>query len=282
MASVRLDLAVVAAQAVFNGSIGFLAGSVAVHAFALQFIGDLMAKGVNYLGLRASFRPPDANFPYGYGKVQFLTAMFVGMALLAGSVSFMAYNVIHIHEGKMEMPSALAIAGMLVTAATCEIMYRYLSCVGRENNNLVITAAAWDNRNDALSAMVVLLGVVASRLGAVWADHVVALVVSLLVIRAGLVIVTDAVKGLLDARAPAHILAEVADVVNDFPEILHKNDFRGRRLGDTWELDLSLRVDAGMSVNRLHHLEAELMQRIYQRVPHTGHIHIRFIPNRSS
>ncbi|MBF0146043.1 MAG: cation transporter [Magnetococcales bacterium] len=274
----KLDLAVVAGQALFTGAIGFLTGSVALHAFALQFVGDLLAKSVSFIGIRASIRPPTEDFPYGYGKIQFLTALFVGLALLLGAVSFMAFNVIHLHEGMVSAPSGLAIPGTLLTAAVCELMYRYMSCVGRENNNLVITAAAWDNRNDALSALAILVGVVASKLGATWADHLAALAVSLLVIRAGLVIVTDAVKGLLDVTAPEHVLHEVEEVVGMVPEIRDRIDFRSRRLGDTWELDLRLGVDEGLSVTRLHQLEIELIHQIYQHVPHTGHVHVSFVP----
>lgn len=274
----KLDLVVVGGQALFTGAIGFLAGSVALHAFALQFMGDLLAKSVNFLGIRASIRPPTEDFPYGYGKIQFMTALFVGLALLFGSVTFMAYNVIHLHEGMVSVPSGLAILGVLLTGGVCELMYRYMSCVGRENNNLVITAAAWDNRNDALSAMVILLGVVMANFGAAWADHLAALGVSLLVIRAGFVIVTDAVKGLLDARAPEHVLKDVEAVVDTLPDIRRKMDFRGRRLGDTWELDLRLGVDAGLSVTHMHRLEIELIHRIYQEVPHTGHVHVSFVP----
>ncbi len=279
MKSVRLDLAVAAGQAVFNGALGSLAGSVALHAFALQFLGDLLGKSVNYLGIRASIRPADADFPYGYGKIQFLTALFVGLVLLVGSISFMYYNIIHLHEGKVAAPSGLAIVGTLLTGAVCEVMHRYMSCVGRENNNLVITAAAWDNRNDALSALAILLGVVAAWLGMTWADHLVALVVSLLVMRAGLMIVTDAVKGLLDARAPEHILKEVEEIVDFLPEVRCKKSLRGRRLGDTWELDIVLGVDQGLSVTQLHHLESNLIKQIYQQISHIGHVHVSFIPN---
>lgn len=276
--AVKLDLIVVAGQALFMGAMGFLGGSVALHAFALQFVGDLLAKSVNFVGVRASLRPPTEEYPYGYGKIQFLTSLFVGVALLAGSVSFMAYNIIHLHEGLVVAPSMLAVVSAVITGSVCELMYRYMSCVGRENNNLVITAAAWDNRNDALSALVILFGIGAAKLGMTWADHLAALAVSVLVIRAGTRIVSDAVRGLLDGSAPGHVLMEVGEVVDTFPEVLKKLDFRGRRLGDTWELDLRLGVDEGLSVTRLHLLETELIQRIYQHVPHMGHIHCSFVP----
>ncbi|MBF0133133.1 MAG: cation transporter [Magnetococcales bacterium] len=276
--AVNLDLMVVAGQALFTGAMGFLGGSVALHAFALQFMGDLLAKSVSFVGVRASLRPPTEAYPYGYGKIQFLTSLFIGLALLAGAVSFMSYNVIHLHEGLVGAPSPLAIVSAMITGAVCELMYRYMSCVGRENNNLVITAAAWDNRSDALSALVIVLGIGVANLGVTWADHLAALAVSVLVIRAGTRIVSDAVRGLLDESAPGHVLKEVGEVVDTFPEVLKKMDFRGRRLGDTWELDLRLGVDEKLSVTRLHQLETELIQRIYQHVPHMGHVHCSFVP----
>ncbi len=78
-------------------------------------------------------------------------------------------------------------------------MFRYLSCVGNENNNSAIKSAALDNRMDAYSSVAVLVGVFLAQLGWLDADRWAAIGVSMLVIRIGGQIAYDGFSSLMDA-----------------------------------------------------------------------------------
>ncbi|MBF0626530.1 MAG: cation transporter [Magnetococcales bacterium] len=274
----RLDLLVALGQTLFSAGMGFLSGSMALHAFALQSLGDMLTKTANLLSIRTARRPPSPNFPYGYGKIQFLSAFFIGVSLLLGALFFQYENLSHLNQGMVEVPGRLGILAALVSGLVCEIMYSYMDCVGRENNNLAITASAWDNRSDALSSLAALAGILLANLGFPWADHLAALGVSLLVIRTGFRITSTAARGLLDAVVPTEVLSQVRVMVAETPEILECLALRGRPMGDHWEIDLQVAVAGTLTTEQTHRVENTLINRIVREVKHTGHVHISFVP----
>jgi divalent metal cation (Fe/Co/Zn/Cd) transporter len=70
---------------------GMTTGSAGLHAMALQELADVITKGANWLSIIAAKKRPTARFPYGYGKLQFLSALIMGIMLSSGAALF--YNI---------------------------------------------------------------------------------------------------------------------------------------------------------------------------------------------
>ena len=77
------DLLVALGLAVFKNLLGILTNSMALQAHALHSFADFLTKSINLASIKLSSRPPSRLFPYGYGKVQFLSANIIGVCLRA-------------------------------------------------------------------------------------------------------------------------------------------------------------------------------------------------------
>ena len=66
---------------------GMMAGSISVVADGLESVGDVLASGLVFLGLTVAAKPPDWNHPYGHGRAETLTALLVGLTLMAAGVA---------------------------------------------------------------------------------------------------------------------------------------------------------------------------------------------------
>ena len=272
------DLAIALCLAVFKNLLGILTNSMALQAHALHSFADFLTKGINLASIKLSSRAPTRLFPYGYGKVQFLSANIIGVCLIIGSLAFLWHNLQHVTSGHIEPPLPAALIGALVSAATAELMHRYLSCVGLHNNSPAVLAAAADNRGDALSSLAVLAGVALSLLGWRIADHLAAILVSLLVLRVGVRVAWSSIHGLMDGSIPAEVLDQAREIAASQQGVLLVEDLRGRRMGETWSLDMRLHVPAGLTAAETHALSEELKRRIVERLHHTAEIHITFAP----
>ncbi|CAA7624392.1 Predicted Co/Zn/Cd cation transporters [Magnetospirillum sp. LM-5] len=273
-----LDMFNALALAVFKTALGVLSGSMALQAHSLHSFGDFLTKGINLASVKLSSRPANSAFPYGYGKVQFLSANFIGISLMAGAAAMLWYNVTHLGSGHVQVPEVWAVFGALISAGTAELMHRYLRCVAEHTNSPAIMAAAADNRGDAYSSLAVLAGIVLSILGWVAADHLAAILVSLLVLRIGAVIAWDSIHGLMDGSVPSHRIDGIRQLLAAHHPGVSVVDLRGRRMGETWEVDLQLSISSQVTVEECHALTRELEGRIAREEPHACHIRIRFIP----
>ena len=225
-----------------------------------------------------SSRAPTRLFPYGYGKVQFLSANIIGVCLIIGSLAFLWHNLQHVGNGHIEPPLPAALIGALVSAATAEVMHRYLTCVGLHNNSPAVMAAAADNRGDALSSLAVLAGVALSLLGWRLADHLAAILVSLLVLRVGVRVAWSSIHGLMDGSIPADVLDQAREIAASQEGVVLVQYLRGRRMGETWSLDMCLHVPAGLTTADAHDLSEKLKRRLVEQMHHTAEVSITFVP----
>src|SRR5579871_6749612 len=69
--SVLSNLLLVALKSI----VGIAFGSVSVLSEAIHSATDLLAAGIAYLSVRASDTPPDADHPYGHGKIESISGL---------------------------------------------------------------------------------------------------------------------------------------------------------------------------------------------------------------
>ncbi len=273
-----IDLCTALGLAAFKYALGVLTNSMALQAHALHSLADFLTKSINLASIKLSSRPATPLFPYGYGKAQFLSANIIGVCLILGSLAFLWHNLHYVSVGGLEPPLPAALIGALVSAATAELMHRYLSCVGLRNNSPAVLAAAADNRGDALSSLAVLAGVALSLMGWRVADHLAAILVSLLVLRVGVTVTWSSIIGLMDGSLPADVLAQARTIAAGHEGVVAVEDVRGRRMGETWSLDLRLCIRPDLTAVESHELAGRLRTRLMDRLHHAAEIHIAFVP----
>ncbi|MEO5364043.1 MAG: cation diffusion facilitator family transporter [Magnetococcus sp. DMHC-8] len=272
------DLLTALGDAVFMALMGWITGSMALHAQGLQSLGDFFNKGVTLISIKTAAKPPSRRFPYGFGKIQFLSAAFVGSSLFLGSLAFIYGNLRHINQGLLSAPSYIALLAPLLSMLASFVMYRYLLCVSEQNNNLALTASALDNRQDLFSTGALLLGIFFSILGWPVADHAAAILVSLFTVQIGFSIASRAIHGLLDGTIPAAVLRQIRAATLQVPGVLGVTRLRGRMLGESWEVDLQILVDGALPTGETHQTALAVRQAILQQVKYTESVHISVLP----
>ncbi len=264
--------------AVFKNILGFITGSVALNAHGLHSFADFLSRGITLMSVKISLWKPNSRFPYGYGKVQFLSSLFIGALLLVGSLVFLFDNIRHLSKGLIETPDYAALAGGLISALAGEILYRYLRCVGEKNNSPAMLASAFENRVDAITSLAIVGGVILAVMGWPAADHVAAILIALTVVKVGFDISKDGIAGLMDISIPDHVLDKVRHIVTLSEGVTGIASLRGRRLGDSWELDLEITAEGEKSLSDSYGIVGELKQKIMNEVLHTGDVRITIAP----
>ncbi|MBF0154418.1 MAG: cation transporter [Magnetococcales bacterium] len=277
--AIVMDIVVNLAQTLFLGLMGSLTGSMALHALALHALGDFLGKGITFISLKIASWTPTPAFPYGFGKLQFLASGVVGVGLCTGSALLLAENVRHINERLVESPGVLSIMAALIGLVSSEIVYRFQRCTGERNNSPIIKAAAADNRADALSFGLVAVGLLLAILGIPIADHIAATLVSILIIKMGLEIVAESFHGLMDAALPGNVMEQIHQTIKNWHDLVTVETLRGRKLGDRWEINLTLRVPATWTTMDAHVQTQQLRELIHRHIPHTGDVLIAILPS---
>ncbi len=248
-----------------------MSGSKGLVAQGLYSIGDALAKAVTLVSMKIAKRPPSKTFPFGAGKVLFISSLGIGVGLMIGGV-YLGLTSFTDTPGLESAPSLFTVLGIVLSAASSELMHRYLGCVAQQNNNMAIKALSWDNRIDAFSSLFVLIGVIFSELGVPAADHIAAFVVSLMVMRIGAMIAWDATKSLLDVSIPRDALTEIARTSRMSAGVQDIKLVRGRSLGEYWEIYLHVAIDETLLVGEAQDIIENLKKRLQAGFPQIQHV----------
>jgi cation diffusion facilitator family transporter len=252
-----LNLAVAAAKAAW----GLHAGSLALTSDAIHSVLDATSNLVGLAALRLAARPPDQEHPYGHGKIEIVTAMFVGVAIAATALRF-GWSAIEALVGGARPPStsATGYAIVLSTLGVNGFVAAWEHRRGRALGSHFLVADSMHTASDVLVTIAVLGSMVATELGVTWADPVTALVVVAIIARVAWRIIRSNVGVLLDeAAVPADQVIAIASAI---PGVRGVHRVRSRGVGGTARLDLHVQVDGAMPVSDAHALAHAVEDRL--------------------
>jgi cation diffusion facilitator family transporter len=240
--------------------VGVSTGSLGVLSEALHSALDLVAALITLFAVRAAARPADDKHPYGHGKVENLSALVETALLLVTCVWIIYEAVRRLLFAHVEVePSIWAFAVLAVSIVVDISRSRALRRVAVKTGSQALEADALHFSTDVWSSSVVMVGLglvwlarELGRPGLVKADAVAALVVAGIVVWVGLRLGRRSVADLLDEVPPGlKERVEEAARVDGVREVVR---VRVRRSGPESFVDCTLRVEAGASLERGHHI----------------------------
>ena len=77
----------------FKVLVGLLANSIAIVLDAMNNLSDALSSVITILGTKLAGRPPDKKHPFGYGRVEYLTAILIACLILIAGASFAVTSV---------------------------------------------------------------------------------------------------------------------------------------------------------------------------------------------
>ncbi|CAK0772769.1 putative Cation efflux protein [Gammaproteobacteria bacterium] len=274
------DLFCTLTQAIFRTILGWVSGSLGLVVQGLYSFGDALAKVVTLVSVQIANRPPSKKFPFGYGKILFVSSLIIGVGLLIGGVS-LGLTIFTGVEGVQSVHPMVTIFGIMLSASASEFMYHFMSCVAKENNNSAIKSASLDNRVDAISSVMVLIGNLLSNAGIPTAEKIVAFVIVLMVVRIGVMIAWDAINGLLDVSVSQETLSDMARAVRITQGVHDVKLIRGRSLGEYWEIYLHIALDENITIREGDDIVIHLKKRILANFPKVKHVWVVTVPQES-
>ncbi|KAL7601705.1 hypothetical protein Lser_V15G27382 [Lactuca serriola] len=275
---------------------GYLSGSTAIIADAAHSLSDVVLSGVALVSFRASRVPKDKEHPYGHGKFETLGALGISGVLLvtAGGIAWHALDVLvgvlysaasdqhigggHDHGIDMNHP-VLALNTTIVAIAVKEGLYWITKRAGERSGSGLMKANAWHHRADAVSSLVALIGVGGSIVGVRFLDPLAGLVVSGMILKAGLQTGYESILELVDAAIPSHHLDPIRKTVLQVKGVEGCRHIRGRRAGSYLYLDVKIQVDPLCSVRTAHEIGETVRYQIQNCHPQVSEVFIHLEPN---
>jgi cation diffusion facilitator family transporter len=277
IASMLISAALAAAKI----TIGLHASSTATVSDGIESAGDVLASGLVLLGLIIAAKPPDAEHPYGHGRLETLSALAVGMLLAATGV-LIAFESMHLSRDATHAPAPYAIWPLIASIVIKSIMSASKRHYGRKIQSSGLIADAWNDTVDILSGATALLGLGITLLDPVKfsaADHIGGSIVGIIVIFVGIRVVRDTAMQLMDTMPDPEAMDRIRSVGLAVPGVLGIEKCFARKTGLKWHVDLHLDVDPSMSVYDSHEIATQVREKIRSEVDWVADVLVHVEPH---
>ncbi|MGB3311916.1 MAG: cation diffusion facilitator family transporter [Nodosilinea sp.] len=253
-------------------------GSVALMADLIHNVGDAMTSvplGVAFVLSRAKASP---RFAYGYGRAEDLAGVAI-VAVIFLSALITGYESIE----RLRHPQPLDHLGALAAAAVIgfvgnEVVALFRLRVGRAINSAALVADGLHARADGLVSLAVLVSALGVGLGYPWADPVMGLGITLVLLRVVWQSGQTVFTRLLDGIEPEVLDRLRHEVDHGVAGAASIRQVKGRWLGHRLHGDVTLAVEANLSVAAVAAIAAQLKAHLHQQMPYLAEVTIQIQP----
>lgn len=264
-----LSIAAAITTILLKGGAYVLTGSIALLSDAVESLVNLVTAIAALLALTVAARPPDEEHAYGHGKAEYFASGFEGALILVAAVgiAFAAGQRLLSPEPIVDIGLGLGIS-IAATAINFGVA-RVLLRAGRLYESITLEADAHHLMTDVWTTAGVVVGLtLAATTGALWLDPLVALLVALHVLRAGVKLMRRSALGLLDTALPEQDRQAIVEILERrCCEGVQYHALRTRQAGAWRFVSLHVLVPGDWTVQRGHELLEEIEEEIRDRFP---------------
>lgn len=260
---------------------GWALQSKALLADGAHSLLDLLTDIVVLVGLSLARKPEDENHLYGHHKFASFAKFFVGGMLLLFSLGLVVAALWDFRAGLSAPKAGTAVVLALTSLVLKEILFWWTRGVARRIKSDLLMANAWHHRMDSLSSLGVAVALIGVWIGGPsWAflDDAVTLVLGGYLIFEATKIFLRACSDLLDAAPEREIVEDLREHILPTPGAEAYHDFRVRRVGDLFEVDLHLQVDPEISVEQGHAIAKAVKRQMREKHPEVSKVLVHVEP----
>lgn len=259
---------------------GTFTQSQALIADGVHTLSDLASDVVVLVAAKMASKDADDDHPYGHGRFETVATVILGLALagVAVGIAISAFGRI-MNPERLLQPEPLALIFAALAIVSKEGLYQYTMVVANRIDSKMLKANAWHHRSDAISSILVAIGVAGSIfLEIPWLDAAAAIIVALMIFYMGARLILDSTMELVDTAIEPEKTAEISQFISNIEGVEHMHMLRTRKMGNTVLADVHVQVNSYLSVSEGHFVAESVMHKLRHNFPEMHDITVHIDP----
>lgn len=247
---------------------GTLSKSIAITADAINNLSDAGSSLITLIGFKMAGQKPDPDHPFGHGRIEYLSGLFVSVAIL-----FMAYELIVSSVKKIIHPETVTASPLILVILIVSILVKvYMSIynrnIGKKIDSTAMYATATDSLSDTLSTAVVLVSTIFTMLTDINIDGYCGILVGLFIFYAGFSAAKETISPLLGQPPEKEFVEQIEQITLSSRHVLGLHDLIVHDYGPgRVMISLHAEVPASGNILELHdeidNLERKLKEQLH-------------------
>lgn len=203
---------------------GLLVNSISVMADAFNNLSDAASSIIGFIGVKMAGKPADEDHPFGHGRVEYIAAFIVAFLVIQVGFSLFKTSV-----GKVLHPEEMTfkmITVVILLLSVCVKLWLgfFNRTLGQRIQSSVMKATAADSLGDVVTTSATILSVGIYGIWGLNIDGIVGLVVSVIVMWAGVNIARETLTPLIGEPIDPKLYREITEFVGSYDGIVGSHD----------------------------------------------------------
>ncbi|MGI6216484.1 MAG: cation diffusion facilitator family transporter [Coriobacteriales bacterium] len=252
--------------AAFKAAVGFASSSVAVVMDAVNNLSDAISSVITIIGTKLASKSPDKKHPLGYGRIEYLSTMVIGLIVLYAGVTSLIESVKKIVEPVTPDYSATALIIIAVAVVAKVLLGLFMKKRGERVDSDSLVASGRDSLNDSIIGFSTLVAAGIYLAFNVSLEAWLGAVISFVVIKSGFDILRDTVSDILGERVAKETARAVKETICETEGVLGAYDLVITSYGPKTQIgSVHINVPESMPMKELDALERKISQDVYEK-----------------
>lgn len=238
---------------IFKLLAGGISGSVSIIADSFNNLSDAATAAVTLGGFMLAGRKADSEHPFGHGRIEYICASAVSLAILLVGFELLKASVTKIITPKTTVFNGYVLIILLLSIAVKLYMAFYNKRCGEKINAPSLIAVSQDSRSDSIATGAVLVSALFMHFTSINIDGYMGAAVSLLIMWTGIKSIHETISPLLGSAPDHGFVKDIEAIVNSCPETLGIHDLVVHDYGPEKRfVSLHMEVDGSKDLFILH------------------------------
>jgi len=259
--------------------VGYIGHSHALVVDGIHSLSDLLSDALVIFASHHANQDPDEEHPYGHGRFETAATLALGilLVLIAVGIGWESIERLINHE-EIITPTVITLYAAGFSILANEALYWYTIIVAKKIKSNLLKANAWHHRSDAVSSIVVLLGIVGTQLGVDNLDIIAAILVAAMIAKIGWSLGWQALEELVDKSLEQNEVKKVEEVIEAVNGVVSVHMLRTRKSGHLSAADVHILVDPWLSVSEGHMIAVAVETNLKNKIEHLTDVTVHIDP----
>ncbi|MCR5644187.1 MAG: cation diffusion facilitator family transporter [Prevotella sp.] len=249
----------------FKAAVGILASSVAIVMDAVNNLSDALSSVITIIGTKLSQRPADRMHPFGFGRIEYFSAIIIAVIVLSAGITSLIESVKKIFNPTEPEYTTTTLIVIVVAIVVKLILGQYVKRKGEQLKSDALIASGSDALFDAVITLATLISAGIMLLWGMSLDGLLGALISAVIIKAGVEMLASPVNELLGTSIPAELTRQIIKEVSDFDGVHGVYDLILHNYGPDVKIgSLHISVYDTMSAHEIHGLTRKITTQMFE------------------
>lgn len=259
--------------------IGVAGHSPALVADGIHSLSDLVTDVMVVWAAKHASKEADEDHPYGHARIETVITVALGVVLLLVALGIVWDAVSRLfHPERLATPGMLALLMAGISVISKEALYHYTMRAAKRVRSSLLKANAWHHRSDAISSVVVIVGIAGTMSGLPYLDAIAAAAVGLMIGKIAWDLGSHAVRELVDTALEAGRVEAIRQAIQSVDGVECLHELRTRRMGGEALVDVHIQVDPLLSVSEGHYISERVRFRVIRQIEEVQDVLVHIDP----